>query len=484
MQARHVIIGAGPAGLTTAWQLEAHGQRTLILEEDPHYVGGIARTVEYRGNRFDLGGHRFFSKSQAINRLWQDMLPGGFEEVERLSRIYYGGHFFPYPLKIGPTLRGLGLWTSGCILASYLWSRLRPRKEEVSFEDWIVNRFGYRLFAMFFKTYTEKVWGIPCDRISKDFAAQRIRGLSLVEAVRNALFPPRSERVKSLISTFLYPKLGPGQLWEAVRDHLVTRGHLLEMGRRVVAVHHAEGTVRAVSTHDGCRHPGEHFYSTMTLRDLILSLDPPPPPEVLEAARSLTYRDFLIVALIVRRPDVFRDNWIYIHDSAVQVGRIQNYRNWSPAMVADPQTTCLGMEYFCNRIDPIWNTEDQELVRMASREIARIGLVPEDAVSDGCVVRVPNAYPVYDDDYERHRETIKSYLNRTFRNLYPAGRGGLHAYNNQDHSMMTATLSVRNMMEGTGFDVWAVNSDAEYAEEGEACAKLEERLVPRSVSSR
>jgi protoporphyrinogen oxidase len=484
MSEMHVVIGAGPAGLTAAWMLSKLGKDTIILESDPRYVGGIARTVEYKGNRFDMGGHRFYSKSDEINRLWEEMLPSGFIQVPRLSRIFYDQKFIPYPIEARATLRSLGFLRSLKIGMSYLRARLFPRRPEISFEDWIVNRFGYDLYVTFFKTYTEKVWGIPCTSINKDWAAQRIRGLTLFEAIKNALFPPKANsNIKTLIKTFTYPRLGPGQLWESVCDRVLANGGRLELDKTVVRMNHRDGVMRSVETQDGCTYEGSHYYITMTLRDFIDSLDPPPPPEVLRAAHSLVYRDFMTVALVVDRADLFPDNWIYIHDPGVHVGRVQNYKNWSKDMVADPSTTCLGMEYFCNQGDALWEMDDTDLIAMAAQEVERIGLAKASECVDGCVVRLVMTYPVYEGDYKTHRKIIKSWMNSYFKNVYPAGRGGLHNYNSQDHSMMAAILAVRNMSEGTVFDTWAINTDNEYAEEGAPRREIEERLVPSRIPS-
>jgi len=410
------------------------------------------------------------------------MLPNDFIQVPRLSRIYYNRRFFPYPIELKATIGNLGLWTSLLIGLSYLRARALPRKHEVSFEDWIVNRFGHRLYSTFFKTYTEKVWGIPCTEISKDWAAQRIRGLSLIQAVKHALFSPKANsQIKTLIKTFSYPRLGPGQLWESVRDQILDAGNELELGKTVVKLNHHDGVMTSVETDDGCEYDGSHFYSTMTIRDFILSLSPEAPRPVRHAAESLKYRDFLTVALVIDRPELFPDNWIYIHDPGVNVGRIQNYKNWSRDMVADPSQACLGMEYFCDKGDRLWEMEDHQLVRLAAQEVDQIGLARASDVVDGCVVRVPNAYPVYDGDYRTHRETIKDWLNSYFLNVYPAGRAGLHTYNNQDHSMMAAILSVGNATEEAILDVWNINTDEEYGEEGRTQTPIEERLVPRRI---
>jgi protoporphyrinogen oxidase len=478
-----VIIGGGPAGLTAAYELVKHGRSVTVLEKDPTYVGGIARTVQYKGFRFDIGGHRFFSKSDEIERLWDELCAEDLLRRPRLSRIYYRGTFFDYPLKAGNALRGLGVFESMACVASYLRYRARPIRPELSFEDWVVNRFGRRLFEIFFRTYTEKVWGMPCNQISADWASQRIKGLSLKEAVLNALLPQRNRSrdrtIKTLIDSFRYPRLGPGMMWETTRDRVAALGGEVKMGHTVTAIRHDGRRVTGVVIRTGSGNtetlPAEHVISSMPLRELIEQWDPAPPQAVLDAARSLKYRDFLTVALIVRRPQLFPDNWIYIHDPSVKVGRIQNFRAWSPEMVPDPELACLGLEYFCFEGDSLWTTSDSELIALATREIDRIGLIRADEVIDGCVVRMEKTYPVYDGAYARHVEVIRDYLGQ-FTNLQVVGRNGMHKYNNQDHSMMTALLAARNIM-GAQFDVWKVNTDAEYLEEDRG-APDQGRLVP------
>jgi len=478
LKERHVIAGAGPAGLTVAWQLARRGEPSVVLESDPEYVGGLAKTVRYKGHRFDIGGHRFYSRSPEINHLWKEMLPEEFIEVPRLSRIYHGKTFFPYPIAVGSTIAGLRLVRSARVALSYLKARLSPRRPEVTFEDWVVNRFGFELYNTFFKTYTEKVWGMSCTEMSKDFAAQRIRNLSFLSAVKNALFPStRGEEPKTLIKVFAYPRYGPGQLWESVQAQAEAKGARVLLGKRVVHVRHQDGVISSFETADGGTFDGDHFYSTMPLRDLILALEPAAPPEILASARALRYRDFLIVALMVKKPDLFPDNWIYVHDPSVQVGRIQNYKNWSAVMIAEPGMTCLGLEYFCNEDEPLWNLQDAELVTLAAREVETIGLAKTSECVDGAVVRMRRAYPVYDGEYQGHRERLKTYL-AAFQNLQSAGRGALHSYNSQDHSMMAAIYCVRNVLEGTELDPWMINTEEEYAEDGTVKKTFEERLIP------
>ncbi len=486
---RHVVIGAGPAGLTAAWQLVRQDEAVLVLEADPAYVGGLARTMEFDGYRYDVGPHRYYTKSEQVQRMWREMLPDEFLQVSRLTRIYYERKFYPYPLAVRETLRNIGWGRALRCGLSWVRAQVLPRRPERSFEDWIVNRFGYALYAAFFRTYTEKVWGVPCSQINKDWAAQRIRGLSLGSVLRNALQPVRARgRVKSLVDRFDYPRRGAGQLWEAVRDEVVARGGEVRMGQATVRVHHEGGRVQWVETADGERHHGEHFYVTMTLRSLVEALDPAPPEAVLAAGRGLEHRDFMTVALPVARGALFPDQWIYVHDPGVRVARITNYANWSDEMSPDATTTVLGMEYFCTRGDDLWRRSDQDVLALAHAELARIGLGPgagarEVGAPRGRVHRILDAYPVYDDHYRRHRDTLRDWLSASLPNLHPAGRKGLHNYNSQDHAMMTATLAVRGAVEGLAdADPWAVNTEQEYAEEGDARRDIEERLVPRPLA--
>ena len=466
-----IIGGGGPAGLTAAYELSKHGRPCVVLEADPRMVGGISRTDQYKGYRFDIGGHRFFSKSDEINRLWTEILGEELLTRDRLSRIYYDRKFFHYPLKPVDALWKLGFLRSCRIVASYLKARLSPIKPERSVEDWVVNRFGRELFAIFFKSYTEKVWGMPTNTIRADWAAQRIKDLDLVRAVTSALFgrwsSKRGEVIKTLIDRFQYPRLGPGQMWEVARDRIRAQGGAVHLDRRVVRVEHDGTSVTAFLTRDAegrqTRYLGRHFLSTLPVRELIHAMSPPAPPEVIEAAESLKYRDFLTVVLIVDRAETFPDNWIYIHEPGVRVGRVQNFKNWSPDLVPDPSRTSLGLEYFCFEGDDVWTMPDAELVALGRREIDTIGLASASEVIDGCVVRMPKAYPVYDDQYQSHLAVIRGWL-KSLTNLELAGRNGMHKYNNQDHSMMTALLAARNILGLGSFDTWKVNTDAEYHE--------------------
>jgi protoporphyrinogen oxidase len=485
-----VIAGGGPAGLTAAYELTKHGHSCVVLESDAKMVGGISRTDQYKGYRFDIGGHRFFSKSSEVNKIWQEILGDQFITRSRLSRIYYNRKFFHYPLKPADALLKLGIFKAVDIVLSYGKARLFPIKPEKSFEDWVVNRFGRRLFDIFFKTYTEKVWGMPTNAISADWAAQRIKGLSLVKAVLNAFFGQKKkgkgEVIKTLIDSFQYPRLGPGQMWEAARDLVRKQGGAVHLDRRVFRIEHDGSQVTSFVTKDSqgrlTQYHGDHFISTLPIRELIRSMSPQPPREVVEAAESLKYRDFLTVVLIIDRAETFPDTWIYIHEPDVRLGRIQNFKNWSPELVPDQTKSSLGLEYFCFEGDDLWTMSDHDLVALGRREIETIGLAKATEVIDGCVVRMPKAYPVYDDVYQNHLATIRGWL-KNLANLELAGRNGMHKYNNQDHSMMTAVLAARNILGLGKFDTWKVNTDAEYHEEESEASQEAGRLVPQRVSA-
>jgi protoporphyrinogen oxidase len=465
---RVVVIGAGPAGLTAALELSRHGVTAVVLESDT-LVGGLARTVNYKGYLFDIGGHRFFTKWDEVNQIWEEVLGEKLLLRPRLSRIYYRNKFFSYPLDAKNALLGLGLVESVRIMASYLRAKVLPIRPEENFEQWVSNRFGRRLYEIFFKAYTEKVWGVPCTSIRAEWAAQRIRGLSLTTVVLNALFPQKRPKVKTLIDRFHYPERGPGQMWETLAQRLMEAGQRVEMGRPVIRICHSQGAVTRVITRGAGGEEsfeGTHFISSMPIRDLVNALDPPPPEEVCRAANSLRYRDFLIVGLIINRNEVVPDNWIYIHEPKVRVGRIQNFKNWSPAMVPDPEKTCLGMEYFAFENDDLWSSSDEDLIKQARREIVQLGIVKEEEIADGTVVRMPKAYPMYDAGWAGQVEQIRTYLQNNLPNLQLVGRNGMHKYNNQDHSMMTALCAARNIM-GASHDLWAINTEPDYQEEGE-----------------
>ncbi len=483
-----VVIGAGPAGLTAAYELAKNGIRSTVLEAD-QLVGGISRTVNYKGYRFDIGGHRFFSKVPLINEVWDDILDEKMLIRPRLSRIHYRDHFFDYPLQAGNALSGLGLMEAVMIGLSYARTKVFPSRQERNFEEWVANRFGYRLYNIFFKTYTEKVWGIPCTEISADWAAQRIKNLSLVEAVRNALLGGGGKTkdgkiITTLIDEFKYPRLGPGMMWECCETRLEGQGSRTLRGRRVERVRHTHGKVECVyaRTDDGEleEFSGDQFFSTMPLRELIGALDPAPPDDVIKAANSLAYRDYLTVVLMVKRDKVFPDNWIYIHSPEVKMGRIQNYKNWSPEMVPDASRTSLGLEYFLWDVDDEWTWSNDRLIDLGLKETVALKLIEADEVEDGTVVRMKKAYPIYDQFYQGHLDVIRRYLD-TITNLQTIGRNGQHRYNNQDHSMLTGIYAARNVV-GANYDIWSVNVEKEYHEETVRDEKATgDRMIPRRL---
>ncbi|HSM83802.1 MAG TPA: NAD(P)/FAD-dependent oxidoreductase [Nodosilinea sp.] len=474
-----VIIGAGPAGLTASYELMKQGVQSIVLEKAGQ-VGGISRTEVYKGYRFDIGGHRFFTKVNEVNALWQEILGDEFIQVPRLSRIYYQGKFYDYPLALGKTLKNLGPGQSMLMVLSYLNAKLKkflnPSFEAETFEEWVIDSFGERLYKTFFKTYTEKVWGIPCNQIRADWAAQRIQNMSLKQVLINAIFG--SQTAKSLIKTFDYPRLGPGMMWERCQEILVAHHSPVQLNTEIVRIEHHHNRVKRVIAKQtdpagqgpagqGAEHTfeitGDYVINSMPISALIHRLDPPPPPEVMAAANGLKYRDFLIVSLIIDQPHLFPDNWLYIHSPEFQVGRIQNFKNWSPAMVPDPTKTCLGLEYFCSAGDSLWTMTDAQLVKLAAQEIVRLNLgVRAGDIEDGCVIRQPKAYPVYDGEYRQHLQVLQRYL-EPFENLQTVGRNGMHRYNNQDHSMLTASLAAKNTL-GEHHSLWDVNVERSYHE--------------------
>lgn len=468
-----LICGAGPAGLTAAWELTRLGIPLLVLEADPTYVGGIARTVEYKGYRFDIGGHRFFSKVPEIEALWAEWLGSDLLDRDRLSRIYYNGRFYHYPIRPVNAFRNLGLTEATLCAFSYAHARLHPVRDPKTFEDWVTNQFGARLFMTFFKTYTEKVWGISTAELSADWAAQRIRGLSVSSLLTHMIQSTSrhtSARVpKTLIEHFRYPRHGPGQCWETVASHISHEGSSILMGTRLVSLERrSDGAINAVAigpTGEPLRQRAASVVSSLPLRDLVHMLSPTPPQSVVAAADGLHYRDFLTVGLILDRQQLFADNWLYIHDPTVLVGRIQNFGNWSPGMSADPSRTHLGLEYFCFEDDGLWVRSDAALLELATHELDVLDLCRPSDVVDGLVIRQPKAYPVYDEHYRQNVAHIRDWIAQEWPNLYCVGRNGMHKYNNQDHSMMTALIAARRIAGLTTQDPWLVNGDAEYHEE-------------------
>ncbi|AWB49503.1 hypothetical protein HYN69_14245 [Gemmobacter aquarius] len=519
-----VIIGAGPAGLTAAHEFVTRsGIKPVLIEADTQ-VGGISRTVNYKGNRIDIGGHRFFSKSDRVMDWWANVLPlqsmhedassltisyqnkhrsidnptGGADPAltddvmlvrPRVSRILYLRQFFDYPIKFSlATLAGLGLWRSTKIFFSYARARILPIRPERSLRDFIINRFGAELYATFFRDYTEKVWGVPCEDIPAEWGAQRIKGLSITALLKNALrkLKPQSATISqrnvetSLIERFLYPKHGPGQLWEKVASGVTAKGGELHMQTRVTAVHHDGSRVTAIDVTDASGEQrtitGDYFFSTMPVRDLLQGLIPPAPAAVQAVSDGLTYRDFITVGVLLKRIklnggataanlyDRVPDNWIYVQEPDVKVGRIQIFNNWSPYLVANPDDIWIGLEYFVNEGDDIWSMPDADLTRFAVEELAKLGVSDPDDVKDAVVVRTLKAYPAYFGSYDRFDE-VRDYMNR-FENLFLVGRNGMHRYNNQDHSMLTAMVAVDGILEGrdTHAELWEINTEQEYHE--------------------
>jgi protoporphyrinogen oxidase len=462
-----IVIGAGPAGLTAARELARHDVAATVLEADD-VVGGISRTVERDGWRFDIGGHRFFSKVARVRRFWAEVLSDDdFPLRARQSRILYRGRFYDYPLRPLGALRNLGPVEAVACAASYVRARLCPPADQSHLEGWVAARFGDRLYRHFFKSYNEKVWGVPATAIQADWAAQRIKNLSLGRAVLATLRPGRGAVITSLIDRFHYPRLGPGMMWERCRELVEAAGCKVHLERPVTRVRHEGGrAVEVQTTADGAvtTYPCTHVVSSMPLPDLVRAMDPPVPDEVRTAADALRFRDFLTVALVVPADAAFPDNWIYVHSPEVRLGRIQNYGAWSPDMV-EPGRTCLGLEYFVFEGDDLWELPDAELVALGTRELGLLGLVDPDRVEAGYVVRMPKAYPVYDAGFAANVAVLRGWLAAHARNVVPVGRNGMHRYNNQDHSMLTAMLAVENILGLGEHDVWAVNVEGEYHEE-------------------
>ena len=458
-----VVVGAGPAGLTAALRLGQRGCPAVVLESSDS-VGGISRTVERDGWRFDLGGHRFFTKVPEVEAFWHEVLPDeDFLLRPRLSRILYRGKLFAYPLKPVNALSGLGVLEALRCVLSYALVRIRPPQDQSHFEGWVAARFGWRLYGIFFKTYTEKVWGVRATDIQADWAAQRIKDLSLLSAVAHAFRLGRRRQITTLIEQFQYPRLGPGMMWERARDLVVASGGEVRLQEHVVRVEHASGAATAVVLASGERVPASAVISTMPLPELVRAMHPAPPADVVAAADGLSYRDFLTVALVVPATAGFPDNWIYVHEPGVRVGRVQNFGSWSPELVKDGRT-CLGLEYFVSEGDDLWEADDEALVALGTAELAALRLVPAGQVEAGYVVRVPKAYPVYDEGYAERVAVLRHWLEDNASNVHPVGRNGMHRYNNQDHSMLTAMLAVDNIVTGAAHDVWSVNVEDDYHE--------------------
>lgn len=466
-----VVIGGGPAGLTAAFEVVRRGGAVTVLEASD-VVGGISQTVVREGWRFDIGGHRFFTKVGEVEALWHEILPDeDFLLRPRMSRIFYDGKYYDYPLKATNALKNLGFVEATRCVLSYCWAQIRPPKDQTNYENWLVARFGWRLYRKFFKTYTEKVWGVEVKDMPADWAAQRVKGLSLGNAIINALTPKRNQKeITSLIEEFQYPKYGPGMMWEVCRDKVIAGGGHVIMESPVTSINLEGGRAVSVTVtkYDGTtvNYPASHVISTMPMNELVSSLNPMPPSDVQQCGKELSYRDFLSVALVVPERDGFPDNWIYIHESDVAVGRIQNYGSWSPYMVKEGRT-CLGLEYFVFEGDEIWSDTDENLIARAKREMKVLGLLDPSVVERGYVVRVKKAYPYYDYTYKDNVAHIAAYLEGAGANVHLVGRNGMHKYNNQDHSMLTAILTVENIY-GADHDIWAVNVEEEYHEAGQS----------------
>lgn len=509
-----IIIGAGPAGLTAAYELLQHTDIVPIILEASGDTGGLSKTVQYKGNRMDIGGHRFFSKSQVVMDWWQQILPIQAEDApltityhnqqttvqpttapantddvmlvrNRLSRIFFLGKFFGYPLSLnGDTIKNLGLVRIVRIGFSYMWTKCFPRKKENNLEDFFINRFGKELYRIFFKDYTEKVWGVPTHRISAAWGAQRIKSLSLLKTIQHALFKNKRKQQDiqqsgtetSLIERFLYPKFGPGHLWETVAKQILQKGGRIHYNQQVTAIDNHKGHIQSVTAIDkatghATTYEADYFISTMPVKDLVAAFAEPAPTEVSAISNDLAYRDFITVGLLLRKlkvknPDgsAIKDNWIYIQEKTVKLGRLQVFNNWSPAMVADPDTVWLGLEYFCNEGDELWTKTDAAMLAFAKAELDSIGIIDADDVLDGTVIRMPKTYPSYIGAYEQF-DTVKDYLN-SYANLYLIGRNGMHKYNNQDHSMLTAMEAVQLIKNGDSdkASLWEINTEEDYHE--------------------
>ena len=465
-----VIMGAGPAGLSAGYELEKNGVDSVLLEAD-NQVGGISKTVQYKGYYFDLGGHRFFTKIDEVNQLWKEVLQEDFKKTPRLSRIYYNNKYFNYPLTAMNALTGMGILDTFGILSSYFKSKVAPFDREETFEQWVSNRFGKKLYSIFFKTYTEKVWGIPCSQIQAEWAAQRIKGLSLKTAIMNAIIKPRNNSIKTLIDEFDYPVYGPGMMYNEMSNKIQGMGGKVHMNSRVTKVNHENDQINSIEYTDenGNIHveEGTDFVSSIPITELV-EIMTPTNQKVLEAAKNLKYRSIITVDVILKRREVFPDNWIYIHSPEVRLGRIQNFKNWSRDMVPDETKTTLGLEYFCNENDDLWNMPDDKLLQLAASEIEKIHLCNGSEIEDYTIVRVPKAYPVYMMGYKTYIDEIEDYIRR-FKNLQCIGRYGLFKYNNMDHSILTGLYAAKNIILGKKiYDTWSVNTDEEYHEEKRA----------------
>lgn len=459
------IIGAGPAGLTAAYCLQKRGVDVTVFEASP-YVGGMARSLDLWGHRVDLGPHRFFSTDERVIALWREVVGDRYRLVDRTTRIYYRRRFFDYPLNIGNVLRNLNIIDIVSSFASYAKERITPERDDAdrnSFEDWVVHRFGRRLFEIFFKSYTEKLWGIPCSELDADFAAQRIKRFSLWQSVLAALGIGR-ERHKTLVEKFAYPKAGTGEVYESMAKSIVDCGGIIRLSTPVARAQIADGRVTGIVLRDGSVHAFDHIVSTMPLSLLVKGIEGA-PPEIVAAASRLRFRNTILVYLKLETSSLFPDQWIYVHSEEVEVGRITNFRNWVPELYGTLNCTVLALEYWCNDEDPQWTAADQTLVARGEQELQKIGLDGSARVTGGHVVRVPRCYPVYARGYRKTLTPIVDYL-KSFDNLWPIGRYGAFKYNNQDHSILMGLLVAENITDGKMRDLWSVNTDYDDYQEG------------------
>lgn len=463
-----VIMGAGPAGLSAGYRLASNDVSTVLLEKDDQ-VGGISKTVNYDNYYFDLGGHRFFTKFNDVNEFWEEVLgEDEFRTRPRLSRIYYKNKFFNYPIKPLNALKGMGFADSVVVAGSYAKAKLFPYKKERTFEEWVTNRFGSKLYSVFFKTYTEKVWGIPCTEISAEWAAQRIKGLSLFSALKNAILKGKGNQIKTLIDEFKYPIYGPGMMYTRAKELIEQKGGQVKLNSKVIGVKRDKFKITSVEYFNDqgeiVEEKGTHFISSIPITELITLFDPLPEKDVVTAASKLNYRSFLTVGVVINKKDMFPDNWIYVHSPEVTLGRIQNFKNWSPDMCADPDKTNLGLEYFCTEGDDLWNMTDEQLYEIACEDLEKLGMAERKDIESYMVHRVPKAYPVYMQGYKKYLSVVKEYVKK-FTNLELIGRYGMFKYNNMDHSIITGLYAADNILGHGNHDIWEVNTDDEYQEE-------------------
>jgi protoporphyrinogen oxidase len=456
------VIGAGPAGITCAYELAKRGTAVDVYEADSA-PGGMAKSIELWDQKVDLGPHRFFSKDPRVNRLWAEVAGDDYEMVERLTRIFYKQRFFYYPLKPFNALKNLGPVEAAACLLSYAKEKVRPTPQDDSFESWVTSRFGRRLFSIFFKTYTEKLWGIPCSELDADFAAQRIKKLSLYEAVKNALLGNRGNEHKTLVDAFAYPHGGSGAIYERMARGVEERGGRVRYGAPIRRIAMENGRAAGVETMDGAMRAYDRVVSTMPFTDLVRGLGTA-PDAVLEQVDRLRFRNTVLVYLLVQGSGLFRDNWLYVHAADLQMGRMTNFRNWVPHLYGDQEDTILALEYWCYDKDAMWRASDDELAAMARREAEATGLLEGRPVLRAHAVRIPRSYPVYDRGYGRRVREVEQWLD-TVQGLTVIGRGGAFKYNNQDHSMLMGLLAAENIAEGAGHNLWAINTDYEYHED-------------------